>query len=86
MPQSVLEHARSVANHPARLLADWLRACVGLLPTWRVEYFESAGSQTQRSIVVAAHNIADALEEVGGRHLLPRRSNQTRPDMETGSA
>ena len=89
MPQSVLEHARSVANHPARLLADWLRACVGLLPTWRVEYFESAGSQTQRSIVVAAHNIADALEEVRAR-MTPTccRAEVTKldPDMETGSA
>jgi hypothetical protein len=64
---TVLEHARAAANRPARRQADWLRAYVGLLPTWRAEYFERTGSQRQLSIIVAAHNVADALEEVRAR-------------------
>jgi hypothetical protein len=57
-------NAPAVAARPARLLADWLRIYVGLVPTWRAEYFERAGSQTQRPIIIAAQNVADALEEV----------------------
>jgi hypothetical protein len=60
-------NAPAVAARPARLLAEWLRIYVGLVPTWRAEYFERAGSQTQRPIIIAAQNVADALEEVRAR-------------------
>jgi hypothetical protein len=86
---TVLEHAPAAANRPARLLADWLRAYVGLMPTWRAEYFERAGSQTQRSIIFAAHDVADALEEARAR-MTPTccRAEVTKlaPDTETRSA
>jgi hypothetical protein len=54
----------AAAAQPARLLADWLRTYVGLVPRWRAEYFERMGGQPQRSIIIAAQNVADALEEV----------------------
>jgi len=70
----------------SRLLADWLRIYVGLVPTWRAEYFERAGGQTQRSIIIAAENVADALEEVRAR-MAPTcsRAEVTKldPDTET---
>jgi hypothetical protein len=40
---------------------------VGLLPTWRAEYFDREGGQMQRSIIIAAENVAVALEEVRAR-------------------
>jgi hypothetical protein len=55
------------AAQPARLLADWLRAYVGLVPRWRVDYFERRSRQLQRSDVIAAQNAADALEKVRSR-------------------
>jgi hypothetical protein len=61
--------ARAATAQPARLLADCLRVYVGLLPTWRAEYFDRAGRQTQQPIVIAAHNVADALEEARARML-----------------
>ena len=60
-------HVPTVAAQPARLLADWLRIYVGLVPTWRAEYFDRVGGQTQRSVIVAAENVAVALEEVRAR-------------------
>ena len=54
-------HVPTVAAQPARLLADWLRM------TWRAEYFDRVGGQTQRSVIVAAENVAVALEEVRAR-------------------
>ena len=60
-------HAPAVVAQPAGFLADWLRAHVGLVPRWRVEYFERTGGQPQRSVIIAAQNVADALEEVRAR-------------------
>jgi hypothetical protein len=60
-------NAPTGAAQPARLLADWLRAYVGLVPRWRVDYFERRGRQPQRSDVIAAQNVADALEKVRSR-------------------
>ena len=54
-------------NVPARLLADWLRIYVGLVPTWRAVYFDRAGGQTQRSVIIAPENVAVALDEVRAR-------------------
>jgi hypothetical protein len=51
----------------ARPLADWLRIFVGLMPTWRAEYFDRAGQQTQRSVIIAAENVVAALEEARAR-------------------
>jgi len=59
--------APAVAAQPARLLADWLRTYVGLVPRWRAEYFERMGRQPQRSVIIVAQNVADALEEVRAR-------------------
>jgi hypothetical protein len=58
--------APAVAAQPVRLLADWLRTHVGLVPRWRAEYFERSG-QPQRSVIIVAQNVADALEEVRAR-------------------
>jgi hypothetical protein len=58
------QHNAPAVAAPARLLADWLRAYVGLVPRWRVDYFERKGRQPQRSDIIAAQNIADALEKV----------------------
>jgi hypothetical protein len=60
-------NALPVGAQRARLLADWLRIYIGLLPTWRAEYFDREGGQTQRSIIIAAENVAVALEEVRAR-------------------
>jgi hypothetical protein len=60
-------NAPAVVAQPARRLADWLRTYVGLVPRWRAEYFERAGGQPQRSVIIAAQNVADALEEVRAR-------------------
>jgi hypothetical protein len=60
-------HRPAVPVQQPRLLADWLRIYVGLVPTWRAEYFERAGGQPQRSVIIAADNVADALEEVRAR-------------------
>jgi hypothetical protein len=57
-------NASAVAAESARLLADWLRIYVGLVPRWRAEYFERMDGPPQRSIIIAAQNVADALEEV----------------------
>jgi hypothetical protein len=57
-------NAPAVAAKPARLLADWLRTYVGLVPRWRAEYFGRTSGPPQRSIIIAAQNVADALEEV----------------------
>jgi hypothetical protein len=43
--------APAIAAQPARLLADWLRAYVGLVSRWRVDYFERTGRQPQRPIL-----------------------------------
>jgi hypothetical protein len=59
--------APAVAAQPARLLADWLRTYVGLVPRWRAEYFERMGRQPQRSVIIVAQSVADALEEVRAR-------------------
>jgi len=76
----------AVAAQQTRLLADWLRTYVGLVPRWRAEYFERTGRQPQRSDVIAAQNVADALEEVRAR-MAPTcsRAQVTRldPDMAT---
>ena len=78
--------APAIAAEPARLLADWLRIYVGLVPAWRAEYFERAGGQTQRSIIIAAPNVVDALEEARAR-MTPTccRAEVTKldPDTET---
>jgi hypothetical protein len=60
-------NAPAVAAQSARLLADCLRTYVGLVPRWRAEYFERMGGPPQRSIIIAAQNVADALEEVRAR-------------------
>jgi hypothetical protein len=39
MTLSDQHNAPSVAVQKARLLADWLRTCVGLVPTWPAEFF-----------------------------------------------
>jgi hypothetical protein len=79
-------NAPAVAAKPARLLADWLRIYVGLVPTWRAEYFDRAGGQTQRSVIIGAENVAAALEEARAR-MAPTcsRAEVTKldPDMET---
>jgi hypothetical protein len=54
-----------------RLLADWLRGYVGLVPVWRAEYFDRAGGQTQQSVVIVAEHVAVALEEVRARMAPP---------------
>jgi len=57
-------NAPAVATQRPRLLADSLGIHVGLLPTWRAEYFDREGGQTQQCIIIAAENVAIALEEV----------------------
>ena len=79
-------NAPAVAAQSARLLADWLRIYVGLVPTWRAEYFDRAGGQTQRSVTIAAENVAVALEEVRAR--MPPTCSRAKvtkldPDTET---
>ena len=73
----------AVAAQRAGLLADWLRTYVGLVPRWRAEYFERMGGQPQRSIIIAAQNVADALEEVRAS-MTPNcyRAEVTRLDLE----
>ena len=58
-------NAPAVAAQRAGLLANSLRTYVGLLPTWRAEYFDRADGQTQRCIIIAAENVA--VEEVRAR-------------------
>jgi hypothetical protein len=58
----VFGKAPAIAAQPARL--------PGLVPAWRAEYFEGAGSRTRRSIIIVAPNVADALEEVRPRMTL----------------
>jgi hypothetical protein len=60
-------NAPAIAAQPARLLADRLRTYVGLVPAWRAKYFERASGQAQRSIIIAAPNVMDALEEARAR-------------------
>jgi len=67
-----------------RLLADWLRSYVGLVPIWRAEYFDRAGGQTQQSVVIVAEHVAVALEEVRAR-MAPTcaRAKVTKLDSDT---
>lgn len=58
------QNSVSAGVQRTRLLADWLRGYVGLLPTWRADYFDRGGAQTQRSVFIVAENVAAALEEV----------------------
>jgi hypothetical protein len=74
----------SAAVQRTRLLADWLRGYIGLLPTWRADYFER-GAQTQRSAFIVAKNIAFVLEEVCA-NLRPSKSNKTRPRIRPRSS
>ncbi len=40
----------AVAVQRTRMLADLLRSYVGLVPTWRVEYFDRGSGQKARMI------------------------------------
>jgi hypothetical protein len=46
------------------LFADWVRGYVGLVPTWRADYFDHGGAQMQQSVFVVAENVAAAIEQV----------------------
>ena len=83
-PTKVFGKAPAIAVQPARLLADRLRTYVGLVPAWRAEHFERAGSQPRRSIIIVTPNIADALEEVRAR-MTPTccRAKVTKLDLDT---
>ena len=59
--------APAIAAQPARLLADWLRAYVGLVSRWRVRLLRAHGPPTATPDIIAAQNVADALEEVRAR-------------------
>jgi hypothetical protein len=57
-------NATAVAVQRTRMLADWLRAYVGLVPTWRTEYFDHGIGQKPQSVFIVAENVAAAIQEV----------------------
>jgi hypothetical protein len=57
----------AVAVKRTRMLADLLRSYVGLVPTWRAEYFDRGSGQKARSVLIVAENVLVALEEVRAR-------------------
>ena len=67
MPLFDQNNATAVAVQRTRLLADWLRSYVGLVPTWRAEYFDRGRGQTPRSVFIVAENVSVAVEEVRAR-------------------
>jgi hypothetical protein len=54
----------NVAVEQTRLLGDWLRGYVGLVPMWRAEYFDQKGAQPQAPALVFTERIATALDQV----------------------
>jgi len=74
----------AVGVQRTRLLADFLRSYVGLVPIWRAEYFDRAGGQMQQSVVIIAEHIAVVLEEVRAR-MMPTcvRAKVTKLDSDT---
>jgi hypothetical protein len=60
----------AVAVQRTRMLADLLRSYVGLVPTWRAEYFDRGSGQKARSVLIVAENVLVALEEVRARMAL----------------
>jgi hypothetical protein len=60
-------NATAVAVQRTRMLADWLRSYVGLVRTWRAEYFDRGSGQKSRSVLIVAENVAVALKEVRAR-------------------
>jgi hypothetical protein len=59
--------AAMASEYRIRQLANWLRSYVGLIPTWRAEYFDRNGGPTASSVFIAAENVSDALEEARTR-------------------
>jgi hypothetical protein len=57
----------AVAVKRTQMLADSLRSYVGLVPTWRAEYFDRGSGQKTRSVLIVAENVLVALEEVLAR-------------------
>jgi hypothetical protein len=74
----------AVGVQRTRLLADFLRSYVGLVPIWRAEYFDRAGGQMQQSVVIFAEHIVVVLEEVRAR-MTPTcvRAKVTKLDSDT---
>jgi hypothetical protein len=74
----------AVGVQRTRLLADFLRSYVGLVPIWRAEYFDRAGRQMQQSVVIVAERVTVALEEVRARMMPPcARAKITKLDPDT---
>lgn len=57
----------AVAVQRTRMLADLLRSYVGLVPTWRVQYFDRGSGRKARSVLIVAENVLVGLEEVRAR-------------------
>ena len=75
----------NVAVEQARLLGDWLRGYVGLVPIWRAEYFDQNGAQPQAPALVFAERIVTALEQVRakmGRTCAGAKVTQLDPETE----
>jgi hypothetical protein len=78
----------NVGVEQARLLGDWLRGYVGLVPMWRAEYFDQKGAQPQAPALVFAERIATALEQVRakmGPNCARAKVTQLDPDTEAKS-
>jgi len=83
MPGPDQNNVPAVGVQRTRLLADFLRSYVGLVPI-RAEYFDRAGRQMQQSVVIVAEHVAVALEEVRLR-MMPTcaRAKITKLDSDT---
>jgi hypothetical protein len=60
----------NATNHSTkrvRLIADRLRSHLGLVPKWQADYFGRDDGQNAKSVLFAAENVTDAVEEVRAR-------------------